>query len=201
MAKSIGTLDPFNQFKFVLILDLVGHGCSATFRIVETSLGDVKNESFVEILSAWKSSLPHIIEPLESLITAETVEKSYQPSGNLLCISSAQVGFSAEGQGFLNAVPVSLAQCDGRFLLSAAVDQDAIVANILNMVFESTYYDSHYCGAQGNNSMGPNDIKRIEKVIVLVEEAMGNSLRRANKVPFPFCGPAPRNWGWDLLNV
>jgi hypothetical protein len=105
-------------------------------------LGDVKNEIFVEILSAWKSSLPPIIETLESLITAETVENP-----------------------------------------------------------ESTYYDSHYCGAQGNNSMGPDDIKRIEKVIELVEEAMGNSLRRANEVPFPFCGPAPRNWGWDLLNV
>ena len=37
----------------------------------------------------------------------------------------------------MNAVPVSLAQCDGRFLLSAAVDQDAIVANILNMVFNA----------------------------------------------------------------
>jgi hypothetical protein len=37
----------------------------------------------------------------------------------------------------LNAVPVSLAQCDGRFLLSAAVDQDAIVANILNAVFNT----------------------------------------------------------------
>jgi hypothetical protein len=26
---------------------------------------------------------------------------------------------------------------------------------------ESTYYDSHYRGARGNNSMGPDDIKRL----------------------------------------
>jgi hypothetical protein len=37
----------------------------------------------------------------------------------------------------LNAVPASLAQCDGRLLLSAAVDQDVIVANILNVVFNT----------------------------------------------------------------
>jgi len=50
-------------------------------------------------------------------------------------------------------------------------------------------------------SMGPDDIKRIEKFIKLVKEATRNSLRRANKAPFPFCGHAPRNWSWDLLNV
>jgi hypothetical protein len=66
---------------------------------------------------------------------------------------------------------------------------------------EPTYFDSHYRGARGNNSMGPDDIKRIEKFIKLVKEATGNSPRRANKVPFPFYGPAPRNWSWDLLNV
>jgi hypothetical protein len=42
--------------------------------------------------------------------------------------------------------------------------------------------------------MGPDDIKRIENFIKLVKEAMRNSLRRANKVPFPFCGPEPRSW-------
>jgi hypothetical protein len=40
------------------------------------------------------------------------------------------VGLSADGQGFLNAVPVSLAQCDGRFLFSAPVYQEDHAFNI-----------------------------------------------------------------------
>jgi len=40
------------------------------------------------------------------------------------------VGLSADGQGFLNAVPVSLAQCDGRFLFSAPAYQEAHEFNI-----------------------------------------------------------------------
>ena len=62
---------------------------------------------------------------------------SYQPRGNLLCMSSAQVGFSAEGQGFLNVVPASLAQCDGRFLFSAPVAQEVHELNILYTVFNT----------------------------------------------------------------
>jgi hypothetical protein len=41
---------------------------------------------------------------------------------------------------------------------------------------EPTNYDSHYRGARGNNSMGPDDIKRIEKFIKLVKGATRNSL-------------------------
>jgi hypothetical protein len=48
---------------------------------------------------------------------------------------------------------------------------------------EPTYYDSHYRGARGKNSIGPDDIKRIEKFIKLAKEDTGNSLRRANKSP------------------
>jgi len=124
IPKNVGTFDPFNQFKFVLILDLVGCGCSATVQIVETRFfselrrhpwcwslpratrmrfrRDVKNESFAEVLSAWKSSLPPTTGTLESLITAQIVENP-----------------------------------------------------------EPTYYDSHYRGARGNNSMGPDHIKRL----------------------------------------
>jgi hypothetical protein len=52
-------------------------------------------------------------------------------------MSSAQVGFSAKGQGFLNAVPASLAQCDGRFLFSAPVAQEVHELNILFTVFNT----------------------------------------------------------------
>jgi hypothetical protein len=45
-------------------------------------------------------------------------------------MSSAHVGLSADDQGFLNAVPASLAQCDGRFLFSAPVYQEAHAFNI-----------------------------------------------------------------------
>jgi hypothetical protein len=40
---------------------------------------------------------------------------------------------SADGQGFRNAVPASLVQCDGRFLLSSVVVQDAHEFNILSV--------------------------------------------------------------------
>jgi hypothetical protein len=71
--------------------------------------------------------------------------------------------------------------------------ESLIIAQIVENP-EPTYYDSHYRGGRGNNSMGPDGIKRIENFIKLVKEATRNSLPRANKVPFPFCGPEPRNW-------
>jgi hypothetical protein len=48
---------------------------------------------------------------------------------------------------------------------------------------EPTYCESHCRGALGNNSIGPDDIKRIEKFIKLAKEATGNSLHMANKSP------------------
>jgi hypothetical protein len=51
---------------------------------------------------------------------------------------------------------------------------------------EPTYCESHYRGALGNNSIGPDDIKRIEKFNRLVKEAMGNSLAARTKSCFHF---------------
>lgn len=48
---------------------------------------------------------------------------SYHSRGNFDCRSSVQVGGSAEGQGFLNAVPWELAWCEGRAGFVLVVDQ------------------------------------------------------------------------------
>jgi len=65
------------------------------------------------------------------------LRSSYQPRGNLPCMNSAQVGLSADGQGFLNAVPASFAQCDGRFFSSAPVAQEVHELSIVNIVFNA----------------------------------------------------------------
>jgi hypothetical protein len=95
-------------------------------------------------------------------------------------MSSAHVGLSADGQGFLNAVPVSLAQCDGWFLFSSPVYQEVHAFNIFECCVQ--YPDDgvhifgliHHVGSlykyvdAGDDDVAHKGSKREDKHVLLI---------------------------------